>query len=144
MKIKVINKSKHKLPAYYTPLSAGRDMRTSIEDKIILKPVERIIVKTGLFLGIPDRYEAQIRPRCGLAINKGVTVLNSPGTINSDYRREVCVILVNLSIEDFVIKDGERICQMVIAKHEKAEWINVDNLLESERGAGGFVHTGKE
>lgn len=144
MKIRIINKSKHKLPAYSTDSSAGMDIRADIEQEIVLKPLERVIVKTGLYLEIPDGFEAQIRPRSGLAINKGVTILNSPGTIDADYRGEVCIILVNLSKDDFIIKDGERICQMVIAKHEKAEWIAVENLIETGRGAGGFGHTGKE
>jgi len=144
MKIKVINKSKHELPAYSTDSSAGMDIRASIDNEIILKPLERAIVKTGLYLEIPVGYEAQIRPRSGLAINKGITILNSPGTIDADYRGEVCIILINLSKENFVIKDGERICQMVIAKHEKAEWFSVDNLFETDRGSGGLGHTGKE
>ncbi|MBE3095101.1 MAG: dUTP diphosphatase [Actinobacteria bacterium] len=144
MKIKVVNKSKHQLPAYSTALSAGMDIRANIDKEIVLRPLERAIVKTGLFLEMPEGYEAQMRPRSGLAINKGVSILNSPGTIDADYRGEVCIILINFSNENFVIKDGERICQMVIAKHEKAEWIQVDSLLETERGAGGFGHTGKE
>lgn len=144
MKIRIINKSKHKLPAYSTDSSAGMDIRADIEQEIVLKPLERVMVKTGLYLEIPNGFEAQIRPRSGLAINKGVTILNSPGTIDADYRGEVCIILVNLSKDDFIIKDGERICQMVIAKHEKAEWIAVENLIETGRGAGGFGHTGKE
>jgi dUTP pyrophosphatase len=122
MKIKVINKSKHKLPEYSTDASAGMDLRANLKDKKILKPMERIMVPTGLFLEIPIGYEAQIRPRSGLAIKKGIKILNSPGTIDADYRGEVCIILVNLSKENFVIEDGERICQMVISKHEKAEW----------------------
>ena len=144
MKINIINRSKHSLPEYATPLSAGMDVRADIEEEIVLKPLGRVIVKTGLYLEIPEGYEAQIRPRSGLAIKKGITILNSPGTIDSDYRGEVCVILVNLSNDDFVIKDGERICQMVIAKHEKAEWAKVDTLLETQRGSGGFGHTGKK
>jgi dUTP pyrophosphatase len=144
MEIKILNKSKHSLPAYSTEASAGMDIRANIENDIILRPMERVLVKTGLYLEIPIGYEAQIRPRSGLAINKGITVLNSPGTIDADYRGEVCIILVNLSSDDFIIKDGERICQMIIAKHEKAEWISVDNLMETERGKGGFGHTGKE
>ncbi|MFA5818386.1 MAG: dUTP diphosphatase [Bacteroidales bacterium] len=144
MKIRIINKSKHELPAYSTDFSAGMDIRANIDNEIVLKPQERVLVKTGLFLEMPAGYEAQMRPRSGLAINKGVTILNSPGTIDADYRGEVCIILINFSNENFVIKDGERICQMVIAKHEKAEWIKVDSLLETERGAGGFGHTGKE
>ena len=144
MKIRVINKSKHELPAYSTDSSAGMDIRANIDNEIVLKPQDRVLVKTGLFLEMPTGYEAQIRPRSGLAINKGVTILNSPGTIDADYRGEVCIILINFSNENFVIKDGERICQMVIAKHEKAEWIKVDSLLETERGTGGFGHTGKD
>ncbi|HLN55775.1 MAG TPA: dUTP diphosphatase [Bacteroidales bacterium] len=144
MKIRIINKSKHPLPEYSTKLSAGMDVRANIESDIILKPLARTLVGTGLFLEIPEGFEAQIRPRSGLALKKGITVLNSPGTIDADYRGEVGIILVNLSDEDFVIKDGERICQMIIARHEKAEWEKVDNLLHTERGAGGFGHTGKE
>ena len=144
MKIRVINRSKYKLPAYSTGSSAGMDIRADINEEIVLKPMDRAIVKTGLYLEIPVGYEAQIRPRSGLAINKGITVLNSPGTIDADYRGEVCIVLINLSKKNFVIKDGERICQMVIAKHEKAEWVKVDNLLETGRGSGGFGHTGKE
>jgi dUTP pyrophosphatase len=144
MKIRIVNKSKHEVPAYSTIASAGMDIRANIENDIILRPFERAIVPTGLYLEIPLGYEAQIRPRSGLAIKKGITVLNSPGTIDSDYRGEVCIILVNLSKEDFVIKDGERISQMVIASHEKAEWVAVDTLLDTERGSGGFGHTGKE
>lgn len=143
MKIKVINKSKHPLPGYSTLHSAGMDLRANIEEDIILEPMARALVKTGLFIELPEGYEAQIRPRSGLAINKGVTVLNSPGTIDADYRGEICVILINLSDEKFVIKDGDRICQMVISKHERGEWICVDSLMDSGRGAGGFGHTGK-
>jgi dUTP pyrophosphatase len=120
------------------------DIRANLDFDIVLKPLDRTLVKTGLFLELPEGYEAQIRPRSGLAINKGITVLNSPGTIDADYRGEVCIILINLSREDFIIKDGERICQMIIARHEKAEWIQVDSLVETERGAGGFGHTGKK
>jgi dUTP pyrophosphatase len=144
MKIRVVNKSKHELPSYSTGLSAGMDIRANIDNDVVLKPNERSLVKTGLFLEIPVGYEAQIRPRSGLAIKNGITVLNSPGTIDADYRGEVCIILVNLSDENFVIRDGDRICQMVIAKHEKAEWINVESLLSTDRGAGGFGHTGKK
>ena len=133
----------HNLPAYSTDGSAGMDIRANLEKEIVLKPMERILVPTGLFLEIPVGYEAQIRPRSGLAIKKGITILNSPGTIDADYRGEIGIILINLSAEDFVINDGERICQMVITKHEKAEWVNVNNLIETERGAGGFGHTGK-
>ena len=143
MVIRIINKSKHPLPSYSTVHSAGMDIRANLDSDIVLKPMERTLVKTGLFLEIPEGYEAQIRPRSGLAISKGITVLNSPGTIDADYRGEVCIILINLSREDFIIKDGERVCQMIIARHEKAEWIQVDYLVETERGAGGFGHTGK-
>ena len=144
MNIRIVNKSHHQLPAYSTISSAGMDIRANVESPITLKPLERILVKTGLFIELPDGYEAQIRPRSGLAIKYGVTVLNSPGTIDSDYRGEVCIILINLSNIDYVINDGERICQMVIAKHEKAEWINVEILDETDRGSGGFGHTGKK
>lgn len=144
MKIKIVNKSRHQLPAYSTVASAGMDLRANIDGEIMLKPMERALVKTGLYLEIPVGYEAQIRPRSGLAIKKGITIVNSPGTIDADFRGEVCIVLINLSNENFIIKDGERICQMVIAKHEKAEWLSVDKLLETDRGAGGFGHTGKE
>lgn len=144
MRIKIINKSKHPLPQYSTEASSGMDLRANLENDVLLKPLERIMVPTGLFLEIPVGYEAQIRPRSGLAVKNGITILNSPGTIDADYRGEVCIILVNLSKENFVIKDGERICQMVISKHEKAEWISVENLLDTERGIGGFGHTGKK
>jgi dUTP pyrophosphatase len=144
MKIKVVNKSKHLLPDYSTQLSAGMDIRADIEKDIVLKPLERTIVKTGIFIEIPVGFEAQIRPRSGLAIQKGITVLNSPGTIDADYRGEICVILINLSKEEYIIKDGERICQMVFARHEKAEWIEVESLQETARGDGGFGHTGKD
>ena len=142
MKVKVVNKSKHALPNYSTIASAGMDMRANIEKPLTLKPLERTIVKTGLFLELPVGYEAQVRPRSGLAFKKGITVLNSPGTIDADYRGEVGVILVNLSSEEFVIEDGERIAQMVIAKHEQARWIEVETLEETERGVGGFGSTG--
>ena len=144
MEIKVINKSKHQLPEYATEASAGMDLRANLEDDIVLRPMERIMVPTGLFLEMPVGYEAQIRPRSGLGIKKGITILNSPGTIDADFRGEVCIILVNLSKENFVIEDGERICQMVISKYEKAEWESVGILLDSERGNGGFGHTGKK
>ena len=144
MKVRIINRSKHDLPGYATMFSAGMDLRANIENDIVIEPMERVMVGTGLFVEIPEGYEAQIRSRSGLAIKKGITVLNSPGTIDSDYRGEVCVILINLSKESFVVKDGDRICQMVIAKHEKAEWVSVDTLLISERGEGGFGHTGKK
>lgn len=143
MKVQVINKSKHPLPQYATSLSAGMDLRANIESPIVLKPLQRCLVPTGIFMALPEGYEAQVRPRSGLAIKKGISVLNSPGTIDADYRGEVSVILVNLSTEDFVIEDGERIAQMVIARYEKAEWHDVEVLDETERGAGGFGHTGK-
>jgi dUTP pyrophosphatase len=142
MKVKVINKSKHELPHYSTTASAGMDLRANIEESINLKPLERTIVKTGIFMELPVGYEAQVRPRSGLAFKKGITVLNSPGTVDADYRGEVGVILVNISSDDFLIEDGERIAQMVIAKHEQAEWIEADVLDESDRGAGGFGSTG--
>ena len=143
MKVQVINKSKHPLPQYATSLSAGMDLRANLESPIVLKPLQRCLVPTGIYMALPEGYEAQVRPRSGLAIKKGISVLNSPGTIDADYRGEVCVILVNLSTEDFVIEDGERIAQMVIACHEQAEWHEVYVLDETERGAGGFGHTGK-
>jgi dUTP pyrophosphatase len=142
MNVKVINKSKHDLPHYSTLTSAGMDLRANIDEAIRLKPLERTIVKTGIFMELPIGYEAQVRPRSGLAFKKGITVLNSPGTIDADYRGEVGVILVNLSSEEFVIEDGERIAQMVIAKHEQAKWVEVEILDASQRGAGGFGSTG--
>lgn len=142
MKIKVINKSKHLLPEYATENSAGMDLRANIDEPIVLKPLERALIPTGIFIAVPHGYEAQVRPRSGLAIKKGITVLNTPGTIDSDYRGMIGVILVNLSNEDFVVNDGERIAQMVISKYEHAEWEEVDELDETERGAGGYGHTG--
>jgi dUTP pyrophosphatase len=142
MKVQVINKSKHPLPQYATSLSAGMDLRANLESPIVLKPLQRCLVPTGIYMALSEGYEAQVRPRSGLAIKKGISVLNSPGTIDADYRGEVCVILVNLSTEDFVIEDGERIAQMVIARYEQAEWHEVDVLDETERGAGGFGHSG--
>lgn len=144
MDIQIINKSKHSLPSYATELSAGMDIRANITESITLKPLARCLVPTGLYIALPKGYEAQIRPRSGLAIKKGITVLNSPGTIDADYRGEICIILVNLSNEDFVIEDGERVAQMVIAKHKQAQWEQVEVLDETERGAGGFGHTGKK
>lgn len=143
MKIKVVNKSKHPLPEYSTEHSAGMDLRANIDGEIVIEPMHRVLIKTGLFIELPEGYEAQIRPRSGLAVNKGITVLNSPGTIDADYRGEICVILINLSDEKFIVRDGDRICQMIIAKHERGEWISVDSLMESNRGSGGFGHTGK-
>lgn len=142
MTIKIINKSEHELPNYETIASAGMDLRANISEPITLKSLERTIVKTGLFIELPIGYEAQVRPRSGLAAKKGVTVLNSPGTVDADYRGEIGVILVNLSNEDFVIENGERIAQLIIAKHERAEWIEVQELSETSRGEGGFGSTG--
>jgi dUTP pyrophosphatase len=142
MKVKVINKSKHALPNYETIASAGMDLRANIEESIFIKPLERAIVKTGLFMELPVGFEAQVRPRSGLAAKKGITVLNSPGTIDADYRGEIGVILVNLSNEEFEIKDGERVAQMVIAKHEQIKWEETVELETSDRGAGGFGSTG--
>lgn len=142
MKIQIINHSHHQLPQYATELSAGVDLRANIDAPIELRPLERQLVPTGLFMALPPGYEAQVRPRSGLAIKHGITVLNTPGTIDADYRGEICVILVNLSNEPFVIADGERIAQMVIARHEQAEWELVEELSETERGAGGFGHSG--
>lgn len=142
MKVKVVNKSKHSLPHYSTIASAGMDLRANIDESISLKPLERTIVKTGIFMELPVGFEAQVRPRSGLAFKKGITVLNSPGTVDADYRGEVGVILVNLSAEEFVIEDGERIAQMVIAKHEQADWFEVETLDATERGARGFGSTG--
>ncbi|MDD6357983.1 MAG: dUTP diphosphatase [Bacteroidales bacterium] len=143
MNVKIINKSKHPLPQYATELSAGMDLRANLDTSITLKPLERKLIPTGLFIELPEGFEAQIRPRSGLALKKGITVLNSPGTIDADYRGEIGVILINLSNEDFEIADGERICQMVIAKHEHIGWSEVDSLSETVRGEGGFGHTGK-
>ena len=143
MRVKIINKSNNALPAYETASSAGMDLRAFVDADLVLKPFERKLIPTGLYIELPDGYEAQIRPRSGFAIKSGITVLNSPGTIDADYRGEIKVILINLSQEDFTIKSGDRICQMVIAKHEKAEFVEVDEISETERGAGGFGHTGK-
>ena len=142
MKINVINKSKHPLPKFETEGSAGMDVRANIEDSITLKPLERKLIPTGLFFELPLGFEMQVRPRSGLAAKKGITVLNSPGTVDADYRGEIGVILVNLSHEDFVIENGERIAQLIIAKHERAEWIEVTELSETSRGEGGFGSTG--
>lgn len=144
MKIKIINKSKHELPNYATSASAGVDLRANIQEPIVLRSLERALVATGLFIELPVGFEAQIRPRSGLAFKNGLTVLNSPGTIDADYRGEIKVILVNLSNEAFTINDGERIAQMVIARHEQAEWIEVEQLEETARGDGGFGSTGKK
>jgi dUTP pyrophosphatase len=144
MEIKVINTSNHSLPAYETESSAGMDIKAFVEEPIVLKPMCRAMIPTGLFMEIPIGYEAQIRPRSGLAAKFGITVLNTPGTIDADYRGEIKVILINLSNEDFMVNNGDRIAQMVIAKHEKARWINTDNLSQTQRGQGGFGHTGKK
>ncbi len=142
MTINIINKSQHALPNYESIASAGMDLRANLSAPVVLGPLERAIIKTGLFLELPIGYEAQVRPRSGLAAKKGITVLNSPGTIDADYRGEVGVILVNLSSEAFVIENGERIAQLIIAKHERAEWMEVSELSETERGEGGFGSTG--
>ncbi|NMH89282.1 dUTP diphosphatase [Flavivirga algicola] len=142
MQIKIINKSNHDLPNYETIASAGMDLRANISEAIILKPLERTIVKTGLFIELPIGFEAQVRPRSGLAAKKGITVLNAPGTVDADYRGEIGVILVNLSNDDFTIENGERVAQLVIAKHERAEWVIVEELSETSRGKGGFGSTG--
>lgn len=142
MQIKIINTSQHELPNYETVASAGMDLRANLIEPICLKPLERALVKTGLFIELPVGFEAQVRPRSGLALKKGITVLNSPGTVDADYRGEIGVILVNLSNEEFVIENGERIAQLVIAKHERAEWLEVNELTETSRGAGGFGSTG--
>lgn len=144
MNVQVINKSKHPLPAYATSLSAGMDLRANLDEPIVLKPLQRCLVPTGLYIALPEGYEAQVRPRSGLALKKGIGVLNAPGTIDADYRGEICVILVNLSSEDFVVEDGERIAQMVVARHEQVRWSEVEVLDDTERGVGGFGHTGKK
>ena len=142
MKVKIINRSHHSLPEYATVQSAGLDLRANLDEPIVMKPMERRLIPTGLFMSLPAGFEAQVRPRSGLAIKKGITVLNTPGTIDADYRGEIGVILINLSQEDFIVNDGERIAQMIIARHEQAEWIKVETLDETERGAGGFGHSG--
>ncbi len=142
MKIQIVNRSRHPLPAYATQLSAGMDLRADTQEPIMLQPMERRLIPTGLYIALPPGYEAQVRPRSGLALKHGITVLNAPGTIDADYRGEVGVLLINLSQEDFVIEDGERIAQMVIARHEQGEFVVVEELDETERGAGGYGHTG--
>jgi len=142
MKIRIVNHSRHSLPSYETVASAGMDLRANLQEDVLLKPLERALIHTGLFIELPVGYEAQVRPRSGLAIKKGITVLNTPGTIDADYRGEVRVILVNLSSEDYWVHDGDRIAQMIISSHEKADWEEVVELKETERGAGGFGHTG--
>jgi len=143
MKVKIINRSKHALPEYATEQSAGVDLRANIDSPVVIAPLGRALIPTGLYMALPEGWEAQVRPRSGLAIKKGVTVLNTPGTIDADYRGEVGVILVNLSGEDFVVQDGDRIAQMIFNQYGKADFVEVDTLDETERGAGGFGHTGK-
>ena len=142
MKVQVVNKGHQPLPAYATVQSAGMDLRANIDEPIVLKPLERRLIPTGLHIALPAGYEAQVRPRSGLALKKGITVLNSPGTIDADYRGDIGVILINLSQEDFIVNDGERIAQMIIARHEQAEFVEVEVLDETERGEGGYGHTG--
>ena len=143
MRVKIINKSNNSLPKYATAYSSGMDLRANLQEPVILKPLERALIPTGLFIELPAGYEAQIRPRSGLAVKHGISILNSPGTIDADYRGEIRVVLVNLSNEEFVINHGERICQMVVAKHATVEWDETSELEASDRGAGGFGHTGK-
>ena len=144
MKVQIINKSHHQLPAYATALSAGMDIRANLSEPVEIKPLERKLIPTGLYIALPEGYEAQMRPRSGLALKHGITLLNTPGTIDADYRGEIGVILVNLSSKPFVVNDGERICQMVIASYQQVEWEPVEVLTETERGEGGFGHTGKK
>jgi dUTP pyrophosphatase len=142
MKINIINQSKHPLPSYQTPSSAGMDLRANLEAPVMLKPLQRALIPTGLYLELPDGLEAQIRPRSGLAYKHGISIVNSPGTIDADYRGEIKVLLVNLSDQDFVVADGERIAQMVVARHETVEWQQATVLKDTERGAGGYGSTG--
>lgn len=142
MKVNIVNKGHQPLPQYATPQSAGMDLRANLEEPVVLKPLERKLIPTGLHIALPAGFEAQVRPRSGLALKKGITVLNTPGTIDADYRGEIGVVLINLSQEEFVVNDGERIAQMVIARHENAEFIEVEVLDETERGEGGYGHTG--
>lgn len=144
MKINIVNKSKHHLPEYQTVMSAGMDIRANINESVVIKPMQRVLIPTGLYIQLPQGYEGQIRPRSGLALKKGLSVLNAPGTIDSDFRGQICVILINLSTEDVIINDGDRIAQMVIAKYEQAQWIEVEELQSTERGKGGFGHTGEK
>ena len=143
MQVKIVNKSKHSLPEYATALSAGMDLRANMDEPVTLRPLQRSLIPTGIYIQLPEGYEAQIRPRSGLAVKYGISIVNSPGTIDADYRGEIRVILVNLSSEDFIVNDGERICQMVIAQHAKVGWEQVDDLDETKRGTGGFGHTGQ-
>ena len=140
--IKVVNKGRHPLPQYATPLSAGMDLRANIDEPVTLKPLERKLIPTGLYIALPEGYEAQVRPRSGLALKHGITVRNTPGTIDADYRGQVMVLLVNLSDQDFTVEDGERIAQMVVARHEQAKWTETDELDKTLRGEGGYGHTG--
>lgn len=142
IKVKIINKGKHPLPSYSTAFSAGMDLRANLQSPVLLKPLQRALIPTGIHIELPEGYEAQIRPRSGLALKKGISVLNTPGTIDADYRGEICVILVNLSDTDFMVEDGERICQMVVKEYVRVEWCRVEELSDTERGAGGFGHTG--
>ena len=142
MKIQIVTRSRHALPAYATALSAGMDLRANVDESIVMQPMERRLIPTGLYIALPPGYEAQVRPRSGLALKHGITVLNTPGTIDADYRGELGVLLINLSQEPFTVNDGERIAQMVIARHEQAELVEVEALDETERGAGGYGHTG--
>ena len=142
MKLKIVNRGRQPLPAYATEQSAGMDLRANIDEPLVLQPMERRLIPTGLYIALPPGYEAQVRPRSGLALKHGVTVLNTPGTIDADYRGEVMVLLVNLSDTDFVVADGERVAQMVVARHEQGEWVEVEELDTTERGAGGYGHTG--
>jgi deoxyuridine 5''-triphosphate nucleotidohydrolase (dut) len=144
MIVQIINKSHHPMPEYATPLSAGMDIRANLTESIEIKPLERKLIPTGLYIALPEGFEAQMRPRSGLAIKHGITLLNTPGTIDADYRGEIGVILVNLSSEPFIVNDGERICQMVVAAYTRVEWQQMETLDETERGAGGFGHTGKK
>ena len=143
LNVQIINKSKHPLPAYATELSAGMDIRANLTEPVVLNPLERKLIPTGLYIALPEGYEAQMRPRSGLALKHGITLLNTPGTIDADYRGEICIILINLSSEPFTVNDGERICQMVITTHSQVAWQLVEALDDTERGAGGFGHTGK-
>lgn len=142
MKIRIVNQSKHALPHYETVLSAGMDLRANLDEPVLLNSLERALIPTGLFIELPKGFEAQIRPRSGLAIKKGISLVNSPGTIDADYRGEIKIIMINLSNDEFLVQDGERIAQMIIAGHEKAQWIEVETLNETERGEGGFGHSG--
>jgi dUTP pyrophosphatase len=144
MNVKIVNKSRHPLPGYATPLSAGMDIRANLTEPVELQPLERKLIPTGLYISLPEGYEAQMRPRSGMALKHGISLLNTPGTIDADYRGEIGVILVNLSSEPCIIHDGDRICQMVIAAHSRVEWTPVEVLDDTERGAGGFGHTGKQ